>query len=127
MDKLERARIEGASKSLRKTISDIEAILDGDDPDQATSELREELREVIRDALSVTAREWLDIGFKGGHLRAAHRFVEDGAFPLRLEGTRTDIVPGEGGRVVPIKVSSRLPKHLRSLIRARRATRKRRR
>ena len=117
MDKLQRARIEGASKSLRKTMNDIEAILDGDDRYQ-DGELREELRAVIRHALADTAYRFLRVGFKGGHLKAAQHFRKAGQFPLRVKGKLLDaLMPGETGRR-DYKVASELPNEEKEAVRS---------
>ena len=117
VDKLQKARIEGASKAIRKTMNDIEAILDGEDLDQ-DGERREELRARIRHALADAAKRFLRVGFRGGHRAAARRFRKVGQFPMRLEAKFLNVpMPGVPDRR-DYKVTSELPNEDREAVRS---------
>ena len=69
----------GASKSLRKTINEIESFLEGEErlPD---GKLRGELNELLADF----AEKWLKHGFRGGCILTKRHYEEKGRFPKRV-------------------------------------------
>lgn len=88
--------IEGATQSIKKTLKDIECILDGEDfPDQK-SKLREELREKIKSSLTDLAVRWYKKGFNRGHKESYRKHFESGCVPMKLETkVSRSLIPGE--------------------------------
>ncbi len=71
---------EAASASIQKTLKDIEAILEGYHlPSEGVK--REQLRDKLRNELINLSIDWLEYGFKGGHIVAAKEFIKNGYFP----------------------------------------------
>lgn len=82
----------GASASLNKTISEIEAML-ADEKVEKGGKLRKKLREKLKEMLEDNAMDWLQHGFKGGHAVAARDFAESQTFPRDIEVTVTRQFP----------------------------------
>lgn len=82
----------GASASLNKTISEIEALLAGETIGKS-GKLRKKLRDKLNEMLEDIAVDWLRHGFKGGHVVAARDFAESQAFPRDIEVTVTRQFP----------------------------------
>lgn len=76
----------GASKSLRKTVNEIEVFV------QSGRERmpEEKLRDFLHEHLADLAEKWLKRGFKRGCIEARRKFKADGKFPekVRYNGDR---------------------------------------
>lgn len=75
-----------ASKSINRTIDEIEKMLEGQALPPAGA-LRQQLRAQLEEALTKVAKEWLEHGFHGGHIITAKRFAEEGEFPTTIEAS----------------------------------------
>jgi len=75
----------GASRSLNKTLQDLEAIATRREPGPP-GPLRQKVHEAIYDLIQAVARRWYGKGFKRGHRTASARFKErgSGAFPNKI-------------------------------------------
>lgn len=76
----------GASASLNKTIREIETILAGEKIAKS-GKLRRRLREKLKEMLEEVAMDWVQHGFKGGHVAAVRDFIESKTFPRDTEAT----------------------------------------
>jgi len=105
--------VAASSKSINKTIKDIDNLLEGKYL-QPEGPMREELRQKLRDILVDTAKDWLEHGFKGGHIVAAKKFVEhEGVFPEKLSRSIEREFPvRKKGERMEIDLTSKLPKKL---------------
>lgn len=74
----------GASASINKTISDIEAILDGENLKFAGPK-RKELRSQLMDALINASKKWYKKGFNRGHIESYREFLTSKTVPRVLE------------------------------------------
>ena len=103
--------------SLQKTIADLDAILDGREL-VAEGALREKLRENLTKALERIAKEWLQHGFKGGHIVTVQEFLKSGGIPITLSKSIERQFPVRGAGVKqPLKITSKLPPKLKDRLR----------
>jgi hypothetical protein len=106
------ALAKGASKSLQKTIADLDAILDGREL-EAEGALREKLRKNLKKAFERIAKDWLQHGFEGGHIVIVQEFLTSGSIPVSLSRSIERQVPVRGtGEKQPLYVVSKLPPKL---------------
>lgn len=76
--------VNGASKAINKTISELERILNGQDLGHAGA-LRKKLRKAIIKALEDTGCLWYKKGFNRGHHEAHREFFVSKKVPKRLK------------------------------------------
>lgn len=75
--------VAGASSSIMKTISEIEAILDGEKL-KPSGPKRRTLRVKLKAALVKSAQSWYQRGFKRGHMESFRSYKSDRKFPLTI-------------------------------------------
>ena len=102
-----RIRAAASSASIHKTLTDIEAILDGVQLPRASAK-REELRNRLRAVLEEVARAWLQDGFRGGHSVASRSILDNGRIPATLSKSISRQLPGQLD-ATKITVRSALP------------------
>ncbi|MYM37468.1 hypothetical protein GTP38_24385 [Duganella sp. FT94W] len=101
----------GASASINRTMSEIEAVL-ADEKIEKSGKLRKKLREKLKEMLEEVAMDWVEHGFKGGHVVAARDFAESQSFPRYIEVTVTRQFPLRkvGKKSKELVLKSKLPK-----------------
>lgn len=77
----------GASASINKTLSEIEAILDGEDL-EPSGELRTKLREKLLNSLEEVGQHWYKRGFNRGHREAYAAAALTGKVPRKLKACK---------------------------------------
>ncbi|MCX6166148.1 MAG: hypothetical protein NTU73_15020 [Ignavibacteriae bacterium] len=98
----------GASKSLNKSIKDLEKISKNKLLDNA-GELREKFRSRYKNILLKVALQWYKIGFKRGHKVSYLKFIKTGTVPKNLtKEMNASFIKGTFKRKV--KLQSNIPK-----------------
>lgn len=105
--------IEGASASIKATLTDIELILEGEDQLDA-GEMRTELREKLLQSLTELSTIWYKKGFNRGHKESFCHFEEHKEFPMVISKKMTRELLPNTQAVVKLK-STLSPEYVKKI------------
>ncbi|WP_200867582.1 hypothetical protein [Pseudomonas syringae] len=99
-------RVELHSKSIKKTLKEIDELLEGSKLSKA-GPLRTKLRERILDAFDDVGKQWYKKGFNRGHREAHEAFTKSDGVPKKLNADKVRQF-SPSGKEVAVKLRSTL-------------------